>query len=120
MRTLFFSVLFMAGAMLCQTAIANGAKAGQYAGPYYGKHPSPKQVILYPGSLKTNVENIARQYGWNRVIWDSPNDYHWVAYTKIRQTRVQDVMRVVLVNYPLKAVFYEGNHVLVIKPRTKR
>ena len=120
MRTLLFSVLVMAGVMICQTAIANGVKAGQYAGSYYGKHPAPKQIVLFPGSLKTNVENIAQQYGWKRVIWDSPNDYRWVAYTKIKQTRVQDVMQVVLVNYPLQAIFYEGNHVLVIKSRTQR
>jgi hypothetical protein len=103
----------MAGVVLCQAAIANGIKTRHHT-------PKQKQIVLFPGSLKTNVENIARQYGWKRVVWNSPNDYRWITYTKIRHDRLQEVMRVVLVNYPLQAVFYEGNHVLLIKPRTLR
>lgn len=120
MRTLLFLVSLMAGVMLCQAALANGIKTSYYATHYYGKRLPVKQVVFFPGSLKANVERVARQYGWKQVIWDSPDDYRWVAYTKIRKNKLQDILRVALVNYPLKAVFYKGNHVLVIKPRTMR
>lgn len=77
-------------------------------------------VNLVPGSLKANIERIAKDNGWSRVVWDAPNDYNWAAETKIKDQSLAAVMRTILANYPLQAVFYQGNRVLVIQTRTIR
>jgi hypothetical protein len=76
-------------------------------------------VTLYTGSLKDNIRLIARQNGWP-VIWGHGCniDYRWFGHVKVVGASFQDVLRKILVGYPLQAVFYKGNHVIVIKPRT--
>lgn len=78
------------------------------------------RVIMYPGSLKANIKRIAHQYGWNNVVWGNGcgYDYRWVGRTKVVGVNFKEIMRKILINYPVQAVFYEGNHVLVINPRT--
>lgn len=75
---------------------------------------------LYSGSLKENVTRIAHQYGWNKVIWSLPHDYQWVGDTRVTADSVSGLFGKFLANYPLQAVFYKGNHVLLIQPRTLR
>ena len=108
--------------VLVLPVFANGVPTPNKAAQTY-KIPPPqiiKQAVFYSGSLKSNVERVAAQYGWKKVEWNSPNDYEWVTYTKINKNTLQDVLRTVLEGYPLQAVFYKGNHVLEIKPRTLR
>lgn len=73
---------------------------------------------LYPGSLKANIQRIARHYGWPLVVWALPNDYEWVGHAKVSGSTLSEVLSKILENYPLQAAFYQGNHVLVITPRT--
>jgi hypothetical protein len=75
-------------------------------------------IEVYPGSLKENVERIAAHYGWHQVVWDAPEDYRWVGYAQIQGENLSSVLRQFLADYPLQAVFYQGNHVLYIHPRT--
>jgi hypothetical protein len=76
-------------------------------------------VTLYPGSLKDNIRSIARQNGWPIEWGHGCNiDYRWVGRTKVVGASFQDVLSKILAGYPLQAVFYKGNHVIVIKPRT--
>ena len=75
-------------------------------------------IEIYPGSLKENVERIAAHYGWHQVVWDAPQDYRWVGYAQIQGENLSSVLRQLLADYPLQAVFYQGNHVLYIHPRT--
>ena len=75
-------------------------------------------VEIYPGSLKGNIQRLADQYGWPQVIWNVPNDYHWIGYVRVAGNNLPDILRNILANYPLQANFYQGNHVLVIQPRT--
>jgi len=77
-------------------------------------------TTLYPGSLKNNITRIAAYYGWKNVVWSAPDDYNWVGTTRVRAANLQGILRKVLKDFPLQAVFYEGNHVLVITPRTLR
>lgn len=77
-----------------------------------------KRNVIYNGSLEENIKRISRAYGWSKVIWDVENDYQWVGTTRIRSTNLPNLLRQILQNYPLQAVFYRGNHVLVIQPRT--
>ncbi len=77
----------------------------------------PPSATLYPGSLKYNIVRIAQSFGWNTVVWSAPNDYSWVGTTTITASSFAGILRKLLVNYPLQAQFYQGNHVLVIAPR---
>lgn len=120
MKTLFYSItLFAIAIFFSQVSIANNSLAKLHK-TYYERNTVFEQVIFTPGSLKTNIERVAHKFHWNKVIWRSPNDYRWAAYTKIRGDNLKDILRIVLVNYPLQAMFFEGNHVLVIQPRTLR
>ncbi|MBS0349625.1 MAG: TcpQ domain-containing protein [Proteobacteria bacterium] len=79
----------------------------------------PLQSIgVYPGSLRENIERISAHYGWHQVIWDVPQDFRWVGYAQIQGDTLASVLHQLLNDYPLQAVFYQGNHVLYIHPRT--
>lgn len=78
----------------------------------------PHFVTFYPGSLKNNIVRIARAYGWKHIIWNSAEDYHWIGKIRVAANDLPDILRKLLKDYPLQADFYNGNHVLVIKPRT--
>lgn len=75
-------------------------------------------IAVYPGSLRENIERIAAHYGWHNVIWDAPQDFTWVGYAQIQGDTLAAVLRQLLDDYPLQAIFYQGNHVLYIHPRT--
>ncbi len=85
------------------------------------QHVSVKKfstIDVYSGSLKENIERIAKHYGWRQVVWDAPEDYRWVGKARIHGENLQDILRQLLTDYPLQAVFYKGNHVLYIHTRT--
>lgn len=106
-----------------QPAVANGNgkiitnKSGDkwITKPYI---PPMIAVNLNTGSLRDNIERIAREHGWSRVVWNNKKDYNWVGQTKITYTSFEGIMGKILKDYPLQAVFYQGNHILVIQPRT--
>src|SRR3989344_5265670 len=75
------------------------------------------EATVYPGSLKDNITRIAQQFGWNQVVWNVPNDYRWVGTVKVHGKDFYIILMQVLKDYPVQAIFYEGNHVLVITPR---
>ena len=75
---------------------------------------------LYPGSLKANISRISAYYGWKDTVWVASVDYNWVGTTSVKAANLQGILRKILNDYPLQALFYEGNHVLVIAPRTLR
>jgi hypothetical protein len=74
-------------------------------------------LTFYPGSLKENIQRIAKECGWNVVVWKTPYDYNWVGTTHFVDSYLPDILHKVLNGFPLQAVFYEGNHILVIVPR---
>lgn len=82
------------------------------------RHHSLSHCIVYPGSLQSNIRRIAGKYGWHRVVWALPEDYRWVGKTRISAQGLFGILEKLLKDYPLQAKFYEGNHVLVIIPRT--
>ena len=85
---------------------------------HHGTHTRLHYVTLYPGSLKNNLVRIARAYGWKHIIWKSQEDYHWIGKIRVAANNLPDILRKLLKEYPLQADFYDGNHVLVIQPRT--
>ncbi len=73
---------------------------------------------VYPGSLKANVTRIANLNGWHKVIWTMPYDYKWVASeTRFVAPSLAQGFEQLLAPYPVQAIFYKGNHVLVLKAR---
>lgn len=96
------------------------------ARPTFHVMPTPKAshargrlIKLAPGSLRDNIQRIAKDYGWKQVVWALPEDYQWVGYARWRSDSIQHTLRQVLKDYPLQAVLYRGNHILVIRPRTR-
>jgi len=75
------------------------------------------QVTLVTGSLKENLSHIAARYGWKKVVWLPETDFQWVGKVTMPKRDIYKVFTRVLRGYPLQAVFYKGNHVLVIRPR---
>lgn len=73
---------------------------------------------VFPGSLRENITRIARSHGWPQVVWQAPYDYKWTGTTQIQAGNLPELLSHVLAEYPLQAIFYEGNHVLLIAPRT--
>lgn len=81
-------------------------------------HDHQVVAVLHTGSLKENLTHVAKQYGWQQVVWDLPNDYNWVGNTQIRTKSLQKLFEHILSRYPVQAAFYQGNHVLVFRSRT--
>ncbi len=77
----------------------------------------PMVVTVRTGSLKVNVEKIARQGGWHSLVWRPNYDFQWLGNVTITGRNVQDVMAKLLEPYPLQAVFFEANHVVAVVPR---
>ena len=84
---------------------------------HHSHHAVQRGPVFYPGSLKADVTRIAAQFGWKHVVWQPDYDYTWVGTTPMHAKSLADLLRQVFCNYPLQAIFYSGNHVLVIAPR---
>ncbi|MBI5447477.1 MAG: hypothetical protein HY939_01955 [Gammaproteobacteria bacterium] len=80
-------------------------------------HKDEVVVIVYEGSLKTNVERILRENCWDRVIWKPNVDYRWVGTAKIAGPDLATVMSTLLSPFPLEVTFYHANHVAAINVR---
>ncbi len=109
-----------------KAAHGNPSAASSRKNPSQYSHHAPSyfsgtySAHLYSGSLKENVTRIANQYGWTKVVWSLPHDYQWVGDTHVTADSMSGLFGKFLANYPLQAVFYKGNHVLLIQPRTLR
>ncbi|MCH9770779.1 MAG: toxin co-regulated pilus biosynthesis Q family protein [Gammaproteobacteria bacterium] len=75
-------------------------------------------AVMQTGSMRMNIQRLAKIYGWPTVVWSLPNDYNWLGKTRVHANSLPSLLRHILTGYPLQAVFYQGNHILVIKPRT--
>jgi len=122
-----YSLMFLSFGLFSGMIFAHG---GYYLKPNPHSYPSTAKIhqskslavtaTMKPGSLKTNIERIANENGWNKVVWNARDDYNWVTHTKIRGQNLAAVMVSILEGYPLQAIFYQGNRVLVIEARTMR
>lgn len=82
--------------------------------------PPPKPrftVVAMPGSLKANVERIVAQSHWGTVVWNLPVDYNWSGTMTITAPDVQGALSQLLAEYPVKATFYDKNHIVSIEAR---
>jgi hypothetical protein len=71
-------------------------------------------------SLRYNLERLARDAGWSRLVWKSPEDYRVSEGLVFRGADALAVTRQMLDRYPVRLEFYELNQVGVIVPRASR
>lgn len=105
-QTLIALILMFVGALTVNTSA--------YADNNY---QNSYNATIYNGSLKQNVTRILTHCGWTRVIWNTPYDYNWTGQTVVRGNSPQEILQVILKGYPLQAVFYHGNHIVLIRQR---
>lgn len=74
-------------------------------------------IMLYPGSLKDNLQRAAKNYGWPDMVWTINHDYRWYGVARVTAKNLAQALSKILYQYPLQAVFYRGNHVLAIQAR---
>lgn len=84
----------------------------------YRKQSKYSRVMIYSGSLRKNIIRLAHHFGWLKVIWNVKNDYQWIGTLSLHGRSLPTILQHLLARYPLQANFYQGNHVLVIVPRT--
>jgi LEA14-like dessication related protein len=114
-------ILIISGAILIAMqgiVFANGNAIKGTAVPTVYHESTAVGVVMENGSMQSNIGRIAKNNGWSRVVWKGTKDYNWVGQTRVVGLSFVDVMGKILKDYPLQAVFYQGNHVLVIQPRT--
>lgn len=87
-------------------------------GPVMISQPKPKPkpffVMIKGDSLRLAMTDAAHKAGWKQVVWRASMDYRWYGSEKIVGQDLADVFKKLLRHYPLQAVFYQANHVLVI------
>lgn len=71
-------------------------------------------------SLRYNLERLAREAGWSRLVWKSNDDYRVSEGLVFRGADALAVVRQILDRYPLRLEFYELNQVGVVVPRASR
>jgi len=79
---------------------------------------SKHALTFYTGSLRDNLTRLASSYGWKDIVWLPRNDYQWHGRVTLQGKSLDRVLTQVLKRYPLQAQFYDGNHILVVAPRT--
>ena len=74
------------------------------------------EINVYPGTLKSNLDRIMKNSAY-KLLWNSKYDYRVVSQATIRGKNFDDALNRFLVNYPVKAVFYEQNDIMTIVPK---
>jgi hypothetical protein len=76
---------------------------------------SPIDYFIQPGSLKLNMNNIAKKYGW-KIIWNLDTDYDVPVGFPMKHTRVPEIFAELIFHLPIKIMFYTKNKVIFIEP----
>ncbi len=75
------------------------------------------EITLEPGSLKDNLMRIAGKEGWGQIIWAPTYDYVWPTQTTFMVNDLESALSQILAPYPLKALVYPHDRVIVIQPK---
>lgn len=82
----------------------------------FGDSNASYEIQVYPGTLKTNLERIMKSSNY-KLLWKSAYDYRVASQATVRGKNFDDALNTFLMNYPVKAVFYEQNDIMTIVPR---
>jgi len=86
----------------------------------------PKSQILTPCivnrniegiSLRSALERVVAECGWDKVIWHTPIEYWVEGKVQLESNTFAEAVSELLKDYPLQAVFYNKNKIVEIKPR---
>lgn len=81
-----------------------------------GSSDTSYEIEIYPGTLKTNLERIMKNSSY-KLLWNSNYDYRVTSQASIRGKNFDDALNKFLMNYPVKAIFYEQNDIMTIVSR---
>ncbi len=98
----------------------NGFQSNKVISKRVAKLIVKKSLLKYEikqGSLHDNIVNILHQSPWGELVWQAPVDYRFIGHEIIMASNIQDILKKLLSHYPLQAVFYNKNHVVVIRTR---
>jgi hypothetical protein len=76
-----------------------------------------RSITLQPGPLRAQLTAIVQEWGWQQVVWQLPHDYQWYGHVQFQSNTLPALLNKLLAPYPIQAVLYQGNHVLVFVPR---
>lgn len=88
-------------------------------GVYYGvntkKYFQQTNYTLFVGSMRKNLDVIAKKQGW-KLDWSMETDYDIPVAFNVKNKRLPELFSTITEPLPLKVVFYTRNKVIVIMP----
>jgi hypothetical protein len=79
---------------------------------------SVKTLIIVPGTVRENAENLLHQFGWKMHRWDAANFYIDAEY-KIDIANLEQGLDFLLDPYPLQAKMIKVNKTVLFVNKTK-
>lgn len=70
---------------------------------------------MQEGSLKANLINLAKKYGW-KVIWNLDTDYDIPVGFLLKNRRMPEIFAEAIFHLPIKITFYSKNKVVFVQP----
>jgi len=77
-----------------------------------------KTLIIVPGTVRENAENLLHQFGWKMHRWDAANFYIDAEY-KIDISNLEQGLDFLLEPYPLQAKMIKANKTVLFVNKTK-
>ena len=77
-----------------------------------------KTLIIVPGTVRENAENLLHMFGWKLYRWDAANFYIDAEY-KIDIANLEQGLDILLDPYPLQAQMIKVNKTVLFVNKTK-
>lgn len=70
---------------------------------------------MQEGSLKLNLVNLAKKYGW-KLIWNLDTDYDIPVGFIVKDKKMPEIFAEAIFHLPIKITFYSKNKVVFVQP----
>ena len=78
---------------------------------------SPRyKAWVQTGTLKSNIQRLAKQFHWEQVVWQLPVDYRLVGHYSVTGQKETDLFEHLIEQLPVQLIFYKTNRTLLVKP----
>lgn len=88
-------------------------------GVYYGINTKekfqPTNYSLFVGSMRKNLDVIAKKHGW-KLDWSMETDYDIPVAFNVQNKRLPELFSTITEQLPVKVTFYTRNKVIVVMP----
>ena len=120
MKYLFSILLAMALAANAIGFLESPADDSQVKGPVTTSivEGPVKTLIIVPGTVRENAENLLHMFGWKLYRWDAANFYIDAEY-KIDIANLEQGLDILLDPYPLQAQMIKVNKTVLFVNKTK-